>query len=205
MASEFVSSQYLIMDTGMKKSLISKAAIYAGLLVMGAAVSVGVSAQEDSQIKDLLACDKIKNSNDKLECFNAVIAILKQQEARKDQNGGSADSDRMRRRAAGTSSPRGSDFGLSDEQIREREDRRSPERARTPKEQIFTFTHKWRDAAGKYYFLMTNGQIWKEVGGSHLKVPERAKTIRIKKNMMGGFAAFVQGMNGRRGKVKRVR
>ena len=190
----------------MKKSLVSKAAICAGLLLVGTAASTGASAQDDSQIKDLLACDKIKNSSDKLECFNAVIAILKQQEARKDQDGGAAtDSDRMRRRAAGASTPRGSDFGLSDEQIRQREDRRSPDRTRTPKEQTFTFSHKWRDAAGKYYFLMTNGQIWKEVGGSHLQVPKRAKTIRIKKNMMGGFAAFVQGMNGRKGKVKRVR
>ena len=189
----------------MKKSLISKAALCAGLFVLGAAASGGASAQEDSQIKDLLACDKIKNSNDKLECFNAVIAILKQQEAQKDQDGGSADSDRMRRRAGGVGSPRGSDFGLTEEQIRQRENRGSPDRAKTPKEQIFTFTHKWRDAAGKYYFLMTNGQIWKEVGGSHLKVPKRAKTIRIKKNLMGGFAAFVQGMNGRKGKVKRIR
>ena len=189
----------------MKKSLISKAALCAGLFILGTATAGGASAQDDSQIKDLLACDKIKNSSDKLECFNAVIAILKQQEAQKDQGGGSTDRNRMRRPAAGVGAPRGSDFGLTEEQIRKRENRGSPERARTPKEQIFTFTHKWRDAAGKYYFLMANGQIWKEVGGSHLQVPKRAKTIRIKKNMMGGFAAFIQGMNGRKGKVIRVR
>lgn len=205
MANEFVSSQYLIVDIVMKKSLISKAAICAGLLVMAAGTSHTASAQDDNQIKDLLACDKIKDAGDKLECFNAVIAILKQQEAQKEQNGGSVDSDRIRRRSTDVSAPKGSDFGLSQEQIRRREDQQTPGRSREPKEQTFTFTHKWRDAAGKFYFLMSNGQVWKEVGGSHLQVPKRSKTIRIKKNMMGGFSAFVQGMNGRRGKVKRVR
>lgn len=189
----------------MKTSLVSKAAIYSGLFVFAAATASAASAQDENQIKDLLACDKIKNASDKLECFNAVIEILKQQEAQKEQNDGAADSDRMRRRSDSAPRSRGSDFGLSSEQIRRREEERSPGQARTPKEQIFTFTHKWRDAAGKFYFLMTNGQIWKETGGSHLVVPKRAKKIRIKKNMMGGYAAFVEGMNGRKGKVKRIK
>ena len=186
----------------MKKSLMPKAALYAGLFVVVAGVSPATQAQDENQIKDLLACDKIKNASDKLECFNAVIEILKQQEVQKEQNGGNVDAYRMRRRSSGDDvRPRGSDFGLTADQIRQR----SPNSARTPKEQIFTFTHKWRDAIGKYYFLMSNGQIWKETSGSHLTVPKRAKKIRIKKNMMGGYAAFIEGMNGRKGKVKRVK
>jgi len=189
----------------MKKSLISKVAICGVVMTAALVTSNAAQAQDDDQIKDLLACDKIKNSGDKLECFNAVIAILKQQETRKAESSGTVDSDRMRRRSGGTASPRGSDFGLSDDQVRRREEQQSPNRAKTPKQQTFTFTHKWRDAAGKFYFLMTNGQIWKEVKGSHLTVPKRAKKIRIKKNMMGGYAAFIEGMNGRRGKVKRIK
>jgi len=189
----------------MKKPLISKVAIYGAILVAAAVTSNAAQAQDGDQIKDLLACDKIKNSGDKLECFNAVIAILKQQETSREQNGAATDSDRMRRRSGGASSSRDSDFGLTDAQLRRRAERQSPEGSRTPSEQILTFTHKWRDAAGKFYFLMTNGQIWKELGGSHLKVPKRAKTIRIKKNIMGGYAAYIEGMNGRRGKVKRIK
>ena len=102
-------------------------------------------------------------------------------------------------------SPRGSDFGLSQAQIEARERATNPSRQRAPKEQIFQFTHSWKDAVGKYYFLMTNGQIWKEIGGSHLIVPKRARTIRIKRNVMGGYAAFIEGMNGRKGAVKRIR
>lgn len=189
----------------MEKSLISKTALYAGLFIFATATSSASSAQDENQIKDLLACDKIKNAGDKLECFNAVIEILKQQEAQKTQNDSSADSDLMRRRSDSTARSRGSDFGLSNDEIRRREEANSPEQARTPKEQIFTFTHKWRDAAGKFYFLMTNGQIWKEARGSHLIVPKRAKKIRIKKNMMGGYVAFIEGMNGRKGLVKRIK
>ncbi len=193
------------MDKVMKKSLISKVAICGAILAATAVTSNAAQAQDGDQIKDLLACDKIKNSSDKLECFNAVIAILKQQETSKEQNSGTTDSDRMRRRSSDATSPRGSDFGLTDAQLRQRAERQSPKGSRTPSEQTLTFTHKWRDAAGKFYFLMTNGQIWKELGGSHLKVPKRAKKIRIKKNMMGGYAAYIEGMNGRRGKVKRVK
>lgn len=188
----------------MLKSLVNFSTVTAGIIVAGFAVSTAAYAQEEDQIKDLLACDKIKKAEDKLECFNAVIEILKQQEAARESSGQSADSDLMRRRSVDTATPRGSDFGLSPAEIRRREEQANPEQA-TPKEQIFTFTRAWRDAVGKYYFLMSNGQIWKEIGGSHLIVPKRAKTIRIKRNVMGGYVAFVKGMEGRKGRVKRVR
>lgn len=187
------------------KSSFSTALLTASLLTAAFSISQSISAQQEDQIKDLLACDKISNPADKLECFNAVIEILKRQEEAKARSGQSADSDLMRRRSAETASPRGSDFGLSADDIRRREERANPDAARTPKEQVFNFTHHWRDAAGKYYFLMSNGQIWKEVKGSHLTVPKRAKTIRIKRNVMGGYAAFIQGVNGKKGRVKRLR
>lgn len=205
MAIEFISTQYVIMDKVMKKSLISRVAILGAMLAATAVTSNAAQAQDGDQIKDLLACDKIKNSGDKLECFNAVIAILKQQETSKEQTGETTDSDRMRRRSGTAVSPRGSNFGFTDEQVRQRQEKQSGGTSRTPKEQFFTFTHKWRDAAGKFYFLMSNGQIWKELGGSHLKVPKRAKKIRIKKNIMGGYAAYIEGINGRRGNVKRIK
>lgn len=175
------------------------------LLMAGASGTASAVAQDEDQVKDLLACDKIKNPEDKLECFNAVIEILKQQEAEKDVANQSADNRVMRRRSTEVTSPRRSDFGLSQAQIEAREDAANPGRKKEPKEQTFQFTHHWRDAAGKYYFLMSNGQVWKEAGGSHLIIPKRAKTIRIKRNFMGGYAAFIEGMNGRKGRVKRVR
>lgn len=176
-----------------------------GLAIVFAAQATPAGAQDEDQIKDLLACDKIKKAEDKLECFNAVIEILKQQEAARDRDTGSADSDLMRRRSVDSAAPRDDDFGLSAAEIQRREEARNPERAKSPKEQTFTFTRTWQDAAGKYYFLMTNGQVWKETGGSHMTVPKRSNRIRIKRNMFGGYYAFIVGMEAKRGRVKRVR
>ena len=177
------------------------------LQVLGAVAfaATGSHAQSEDQIKDLLACDKIQKSQDRLECFNAVIAILKQQEAEQQSSDSSVVGNQRRSRNVDVASPRGSDFGLNKAQIEARERATNPSRRKSPKEQIFQFTHSWQDAVGKYYFLMSNGQIWKEIGGSHLIVPKRARTIRIKRNLMGGYAAFIEGMNGRKGAVKRIR
>lgn len=183
----------------MNKRIFNTAIASAIVLTAGVTVSHSASAQSEDQIRDLLACEKIKNSEDKLECYDAVIAILKQQETSREQNRSSAEGG-QRRRSVDT---RTTDFGLSQQQIDERDGQQG--RKKAPKQQIFEFTHKWRDAAGKYYFLTTNGQIWKEVKGSHLIVPKRAKKIRIKRNLMGGYMAFIEGMNGRQGRVKRIR
>lgn len=189
----------------MNQSFVIKSLGAAGFAVALMTASGTVSAQSEDQIKDLLACDKIKKAEDKLECFNAVIEILKAQEAQKSRSTAEgADSDLMRRRSVDSAAPRTNDFGFSAAEV-ERRDTQSGKRSKGPKEQTFTFSRAWRDAVGKYYFLMTNGQVWKEVGGSHLVIPKRAKKIRIKRNMFGGYSAFVEGMNGRRGKVKRIR
>jgi hypothetical protein len=165
----------------------------------------GAKAQDDS-LKELLACDKIKKPDDKLECFNAVIEILKRQEEEKKRpTAESVDDNLLENRSVDRGTPKKSTFGFSAEELERRANRENPQRKTAPKEQVFTFSRQWRDAAGKYYFLMTNGQIWKEISGSHLIVPSKAKSIRIKKNAMGGYYAFIQGMNGRKGRVERVR
>ncbi|MBO6504054.1 MAG: hypothetical protein JJ850_10555 [Kordiimonadaceae bacterium] len=184
----------------MTQGFTNTAAATSILLLAGLATAPAVSAQSEDQIRDLLACEKIKNSADKLECYDAVIAILKQREANRPE--GSARSQEGGQRQSSVD-VRTSDFGLNRQQIEERDEQRNKKKA--PKEQTFQFTHKWRDAAGRYYFLMTNGQVWKEVKGSHLIVPKRSKSIRIKRNIMGGFIAYIEGMRGRPGRVKRIR
>ena len=184
----------------MTKGFLKTTAVTAGILLVGAGATPAAKAQSEDQIRDLLACEKIKNAEDKLECYDAVIAILKQQEASRSDDNPDRREGSERRRSVDV---RTSDFGLSRQQIEDREEQRTSKKA--PKEQIFQFTHSWRDAVGKYYFLMSNGQIWKEIGGSHLIVPKRAKSIRIKRNLMGGYVAFIEGVNGRKGRVKRVR
>lgn len=186
----------------MTQGFMNTAAATSIVLLAGVAAAPAVSAQSEDQIRDLLACEKIKNSADKLECYDAVIAILKQQETSRDQAGSARGSTR-RQSTVDAGDQRRADFGLNQQQIDERD--QIPEEAKAPKEQIFQFTHSWRDAVGKYYFLMSNGQVWKEIGGSHLIVPRRAKSIRIKRNLMGGYVAFIEGMNGRKGRLKRVR
>lgn len=186
----------------MSKFLLKHSLLAFGFL----AVAVpGASAQDEDQIKDLLACDKIQKAEDKLECFNAVIEILKQQEAEKETRSNSAESNLARRRSVDVSAARRSDFGFSAEEIERRKNAGRSDKKKDPKQQVFRFTRAWQDLVGKYYFLMENGQVWKETGGSHLVVPKRAKTIRIKRNVMGGYYAYIEGMNGRRGQVKRLR
>lgn len=202
-ANRYIGNQVLGIDM-MRSLSTTKAAtvLFATVWLTG---SNSVLAQSEDQIKDLLACDRIKNAEDKLECFNAVIEILKQQEAEQAADESATGDAVQRQRSVDVATPRGSDFGLSQAQIEARERANNPDRETSPKEQTFNFTHAWQDAIGKYYFLMSNGQVWKEAGGSHLVVPKRAKTIRIKRNLMGGYIAFVEGMTGRPGRVKRVR
>ena len=189
----------------MRKSLRLGLVTALGLTTIAATTTTGAFAQDGDQVKELLACDEIKDPEDRLECFNAVIEILKAQDAAKRRGAGTgADADLMRRRSVEEDTANRSDFGFTAAEVRRREQARGSS-PKEPKEQTFRFSRTWQDAVGKYYFLMTNGQIWKEVGGSHLIVPKRAETIRIKRNMMGGYSAFVEGLNGRRGKVKRVR
>lgn len=181
-----------------------KSVLFASALALASSLSFsGSTSAQDDSIKELLACDKIKNSKDKLECFNAAIEILKQEEEQKKSS--STGNTLLNERSANRTSTRGGDFGFDAAEIERREERKSGKKDQSAKQQIYTFTRYWRDAAGKYYFLMTNGQIWKEIGGSHLIIPKRAKTIRIKKNVLGGFNAYIEGMNGRRGNVKRIR
>lgn len=186
----------------MTKRLLTISTAASLTLAAGLVPTLPAAAQSEDQIKDLLACEKIKNAADKLECYDAVIAILKQQEASRDQNSASR-SNRQRQSTVDVRNQSRADFGLNQQQIEERD--QTPKQEKAPKEQIFEFTHSWRDAVGKYYFLMSNGQVWKETSGSHLIVPKRAKSIRIKRNFLGGYVAFIEGMNGRKGRVKRVR
>lgn len=183
----------------MRLASVSFSVVFMAVL-MGFAAQNAHAQDDENSIKKLLACDRIKNPEDKLECFNAAIEILKQEEDAKQQ---SADSDLLRERGRVNRATGSSSFGFTEEELARRAGK--PDESRGPKQQVFQFTRAWRDAVGKYYFLMSNGQIWKEVKGSHLIVPKRAKKIRIKRNRMGGYIAFVEGMNGRQGRVKRVR
>ncbi|WP_262693043.1 hypothetical protein [Kordiimonas aquimaris] len=179
-----------------RKILSVAAATFVAIQIGGYVPTI---AQDDS-IKELLACDKIKDPADKLECFNAAIEILKQEEANKAE---ASNGNLLKDRPLNRTTTRNGDFGFSANELARRANKDG--KAKPPKQQIFTFTRAWQDAIGKYYFLMSNGQVWKEIGGSHLIVPKRAKTIRIKRNALGGYNGFVEGMNGRRGSLKRIR
>jgi hypothetical protein len=170
------------------------------VLLFGLTFSGSAYAQEDSEdsIKDLLECDKIANQEDKFACYQAVVEILK------GSNSSTSAANTDKPEKTNTQTPR-DDFGFTASELKRQKEKKSDKKLQGPKEQTYTFTRTWRDAAGKYYFLMANGQVWRETGGSHMIVPANADTVRIKKNILGGYYAFVEGMEGRRGRLKRVK
>ncbi len=150
-----------------------------------------VAQDTEASLNDLLACDKIKNPNDKLNCFNAVVAILKQEKA----SGGGASS-----RPKATQK----NFGFQQKDI----DRRNRKSKRGIKkkfnERTFGIQQIWKNAIGKYYFLLDNGQLWKETDGSRVQISKKAKEVRIKKSSFGGYRAYFKGKK-QPANVKRIR
>ncbi len=170
-------------------SIKSAFVVVAGLMAQAAVAQDA----EQASLESILACDKIENTNDKLECFAAVVDLIKKGKASGVDVG-----------SATGHKPQDS-FGLTQEQVQQREERANPGSTRkNPKEFIYTISRYWPDVYGKYTFVTTTGQIWKEADGSNLRVKKGTTKIRIKKGLFGSFHAYVKG-SPVSGKVKRLR
>jgi|GEM_PF-3212609 len=169
-------------------------AVATSALLLPAFMAPAASAQDsENSLKNLLACDKIKKASEKLECFNAIVELLKQ-----DQGSSSLGSNNRNSR---------DNFGFNQAEIEKRENKARSKRGlakKAPAEKTFTIARRWKDPVGKQVFLLENGQVWKETDGSRMPNNRKSKTIRIKKAWSGGYRAYFEGKTGF-GRIKRIR
>jgi len=169
-----------------------KAALYAAALIGLSYTSATVEAQQASP-QDLLQCDKIKNPEDRLACFNTIVEKLKEDPDafKRTMHGGQRGRD-GKRSTSKNGGGNSSEFGQT---YRPRSD--------TPKKIVAKVKRYWKDGIGKWYFHLENGQVWKETSGSHMKFTKKVEEVKIKKGMMGGYILIVKGAP-RTGRVKRI-
>ncbi len=175
--------------------------------VLGAWAPLAATAQ-DAQADAMLACDKIKDDDARLICFNAVVTALKGSRGARAatvENFGRTNAPTQRTLADESSAGEGSassgalaapeaEFGLPAER------RVAP----TPDEIIAGLVSYKTNAQGLSQFELDNGQIWVETTNSGMIIPRDAGSVRIKKGFLGSFRIFVEGAN-TSGRVKRVR
>ena len=170
-------------------------ALAASAMFLPALMAPAVTAQDsENSLQNLLACDKIKKASAKLECFNAIVEILKQ--------------DRDAQKPGKSNRRTRDNFGFTEAEIERRESRSRRKSGLAPKsgfnEQTYSIARRWKDAVGRQVFLLANGQIWKETSGSDMPRNKKATTIRIKKGWVGGYRAYFKGKTGF-GRIKRIR
>jgi hypothetical protein len=174
----------------MKISALSKAVIFTF-----AAFTMGISSAEaqEGKVQDLLQCDKIKKTEDRLACFNAIVEKLKTDpdafhEQRREAEGQKPD---YTRTYSGEDA-----FGRSRKYFKDS----------TPNQVASAIKSSWKNPIGRYTFFLENGQIWQETSGSSLTLPKNPQRVTVKKGLLGGFTMTVRGSHtsGRSGKVKRI-
>ncbi|UTW55752.1 hypothetical protein [Kordiimonas sp. SCSIO 12610] len=148
---------------------------------------------QDGQVQDLLQCDQIKDSEDRLACFNTIVEKLKEDpdsfhEQRRESEGKKPD---FKRRYSGDDA-----FGRSSKYYQEA----------TPDRITSGLKRYWKNARGRYTFYLDNGQIWQETSGSSLSIPNKPTNVIIKKGLFGSYSIKIKNTkySGRSGKVKRV-
>ena len=158
-------------------------------LVAGTALMAPAASAQSASPKDLLQCDKIKEPEDRLACFNTIVEKLKEdpEAFKRSMHGG-------QRARDGKSSSGGSGVSEFGSEYKPRN---------TPSKITARVKRYWRNAHGKYFFYLENGQVWKETSGSHLKLTKKVKEVKIKKGVMGGYRIIVKG-SPKPGRVKRI-
>jgi len=165
----------------------TKTALLSALFFGLTFVATGANAQSASP-QDLLQCDKIKDPENRLACFNTIVEKLKEDPDafKRTMHGGQRGRD-------GKQASRGSsgDFGKA---LKPRN---------TPKKIIAKVKRYWKDGIGKWHFYLENGQVWKETSGSHMRFTKKVEEVKIKKGLIGGYLIIVDGAP-RTGRVKRI-
>ncbi len=174
----------------MSKSMTKFVALSLSLTFFTASESLEA---QDNQVQDLLQCDQIKSSEDRLACFNTIVEKLKENpdafhEQRRENEGKKPD---FKRRYSGDDA-----FGRSSKYFQEA----------TPDKITSAIKRYWKNIHGRHTFYLENGQIWQETSGSGLSVPKNPTNVIIKKGLFGGYNIKIKSRksSGRSGKVKRL-
>lgn len=146
----------------------------------------------DSLSDGVAACAKIDKDKKRLKCFDAlsrkVTATAPVQAEKK-------------------MAQQKNDFGAESLKARERSFSKTDEKGeKSPDEMIFTILEAGKNRAGNYFFIMENGQVWRQLSADSgkFRVPKNVsgKTVKIKKKL---FGSHMLTLNGFSIKVKRLK
>lgn len=168
----------------------TKTAICAAIFFSLTFASTGASAQSASP-QDLLQCDKIKDPEDRLACFNTIVEKLKEDPDAFKRTAHGGQRGRDGKRANNRNSGNSSDFGKT---LKPRN---------TSNKIVAKVKRYWKDGIGKWHFYLENGQVWKETSGSHMRFTKKVEEVKIKKGLVGGYLIIIDGAP-RTGRVKRI-
>ncbi|MGY8986362.1 MAG: hypothetical protein ACKVIX_07000 [Sphingomonadales bacterium] len=170
------------------------------LFLLAGFVFLGQSNTAQSQTEDFSKCENLKDTSDRLECFEIVLRGMRDKRSTpyKISPASPSQLDESTRAAVEPSGLNGKfdDFG-------------KPVEKREIEEEDMTanVTKFNEDANGKIMFYLDNGQVWKETDGSYLKIPGSIKDIgkvTIYKGSFGGYRIKVIN-NAKDGRVKRLK
>ena len=189
--------------SGRHISHASKRFIASSALIMAAITAAPPVSAQDKSLESLLQCDKIKNEDHRLTCFNAVVTALKSAKAAEEKAQTNA--------AANKAEPDGK---YTNNSVKTHANNSSNTTSRSysnqsfdkPQEVIAAISKYWKSARGYHTFLLDNGQIWRAKPNEGTTVPQNPQSVHIKKGIFGGYRIEVKGQSttGRTGKTKRL-
>ena len=170
------------------------------LFLLSGFVFLAQSNTAQSQIEDFSKCENLKDTSDRLDCFETVLRGMRDKRSTpyKISPASPSQLNESTREPVEPSGLNGKfdDFG------------KSVEKREIEKERMTANVTKFNeDANGKIMFYLDNGQVWKETDGSYLKIPGSTKDVgevTIYKSSFGGFRIKVIN-NPKDGRVKRLK
>ena len=119
----------------------------------------GTAVGQDLSPEDLLQCDKIKKSEDRLACFNTIVEKLKEDpEAFNQSARRKGDENESGVRSTERGRDNTTNYGRAS-----RDDR--------PKRMESGIKRLWQDHYGRWVFYLANGQIWRQDGKNETQRP----------------------------------
>lgn len=159
---------------------------FAGTALLACLSATSVSAK-DGDASPYAPCAEIADDSERLACFDATYA---------------REGELLAQRAEAARQESVENFGLSDLQIREREEaERGPDAVTELDEEgqiaatvVGVFVN---DRSGKRIFTLDNGQIWAEAQVSRMKRnPREGQSVTISKASLGRYQLRVDGRRG---------
>lgn len=189
-------------------------ALAVAFVIAGGPAGGAAAAQDGPSLEQrLLACDAIEDLTQRLVCFNAVTAEVREDAAPTSESTPeaavdttAAEEEAPATEPAATAAPvasatpapaeasatAASDFGRDSMPSADRgEDR---DKAKKKKEVLQAGIESWRELSdGHFLIYLDNGQAWRETDGSHVRIPTKAKSVEIFRGRFGGYRMRFEG------------